>query len=196
MRVIVGSDRWLILALLNDTRLSWSSLYLDIDICLLLEANIPRFLVIGGCQLGLLFVNDDLVLFYPSIAAWAESAAEEAGYGEEDQEAHEDEKANPPAIVVEILVARYKADFASVIGAFGIINNDGNWVWDGITRELEAEIVGGEDEETSLLAKVLLIHLDIHLQGLSFSLETFKSEVDYHAIFSAVKLGSFEIYQR
>ena len=185
----------MILALLDDTTLScsWtSSLHLNIDIRLLLEANIMILLAIVGCQLGLLLVYDNLVLFCPSIAAWAESAAEEAGDSEEDQEAHEDEKANPPAIILVNLVVVHEADVAGVIGVFGVNFNQNIRVCDGNTFELEAVIVCGEDEEAILLAKVLLIHHDIHLQGLFFSIETAKREVDYHAIFSAVELGSIE----
>ena len=57
---------------------------------LLLDVNTRRLLAIIGSQLGLLLIYDHLVFSLLSIAARAESTAQEAGNREENQQPHED----------------------------------------------------------------------------------------------------------
>ena len=164
---------------------------------LLLDVNTRRLLAIIGSQLGLLLIYDHLVFSLLSIAARAESTAQEAGNREENQQPHEDKQPHPPVIIVNLLLSTTlagDADGASVI-VFFVVVGGGVGVGDGVGRESEAEVGGGEDEETALLAEDLLIHLDGHGQGFTFSRETSSSEINNHAITVTVKLVSFEVCQ-
>ena len=163
---------------------------------LLLDVNTRRLLAIISRQLGLLLIDNHLVFSLLSIATRAESTAQEAGNREENQQTHEDEQPPPPVIIVNLLlsITLGDADGACVI-VFFVVVGGGVGVGDGVGRESEAEVGGGEDEETALLAEDLLIHLDGHRQGFTFSRETSSSEINNHAITVTVKLVSFEVCQ-
>ena len=188
MRIILGSDGDRhIFALLDAVMLDHAGM----STSLLLDVDTRSLLAIISRQLGLFLVNDHLSLL--SIAARAERTAKERGNREENQQAHEDEQPDPPVTIVNLLLSTLSdANGASVIIVFVVVDG-GCRVGDGVGRESEAEVGGGEHEETALPAEDLLIHLDVHSQGLSFSLQTSSSEVNNHAITRTVKLVSNEV---